>query len=551
MMIARLLVLTAFLTSVRATTSVVDLGYSQYRGHLNTDTQVTNFLGIRFAAPPTGNLRFRAPQAPGTVSGIIDATMQPPQCYQAFFGFNPLNPFREGDFNPDLQSGVTPVPPNPIPEDEDCLFLNVHVPGEVDPSKSLPVVVWIHGGGYLSGSASVWDGKDLVHESGNAVINVIIQYRLGLFGFLAGNAVKQDGAPNAGLLDQEFALQWVQQHIHKFGGDPSRVTIWGVSSGGGSVLQLAAARDGTIGTQLFKNVIASSAFVPSQYAYNDPLVETLFTEAANQSNCPSSPPSVALGCLRGAPASALKQTNLVINNAGFYGTFLFVPVVDGTFIVRPTAESFALSNINGQRLLTIFNLHEGRIFVNGTAAEEQTTDEYARLLLPKLNTAEAQNVISHYNSIPGTNLDKFDAIYGDIIFKCPTLHLLRGFDGAAHKGTFAVPPGDHGYDVPYYFPNSSPFPPTSNSASFAASFAQSFLSFIRFDDPNQKFTPTFNGAPNVTPNWLAWADQDGSRVDMIFGVTSDDQPAIQSGFTNPDLLDRCAYWASVHDVTGH
>jgi len=204
---------------------VVDLGYSQYQGSTDTTSNITSFLALRYAAPPLGNLRWTSPQPPLTTSGIQDATAQPGGCYTALPGIAPDNP----SFGPTDD------------ESEDCLFLNVYVPGtKVAPAPSgggLPVVVWFHGGGYISGAAKDYDGSDLVKASNNGVITVVIQYRLGLFGFLAGEAVKQGGSLNAGLLDQNYALKWVQAHISSFGGDASRVTLWGESAGGGSVLQ--------------------------------------------------------------------------------------------------------------------------------------------------------------------------------------------------------------------------------------------------------------------------------------------------------------------------
>lgn len=99
----------------------------------------------------------------------------------------------------------------------------------VPQSKQLPVVVQIHGGGYTLGHAASLPGDGLVHSSNGSIISVSIQYRLGLFGFLGGSRVAEDGVLNPGLLDQRAALEWVQRNIRAFGGDPSRVTIWGGS----------------------------------------------------------------------------------------------------------------------------------------------------------------------------------------------------------------------------------------------------------------------------------------------------------------------------------
>ncbi|KAH7903515.1 Carboxylesterase family-domain-containing protein, partial [Hygrophoropsis aurantiaca] len=245
---------------------IVDLGYAQYQGALDTTTNITSFLSIRYAAPPLGDLRFQAPQPPLTAAGVQQATMNPDSCYQTGFGASNTAPVSIYGFN--KRQSTTPT------SSEDCLYLNVFVPGEMPaepaaPGTGLPVLVWIHGGGYVAGYAEEFDGADLVADSHNGVVTVVMQYRLGAFGFLSGNEVKASGALNAGLLDQTFALQWVQDHIALFGGDASHVTIWGESAGAGSVLQHIVANGGNTQPPLFSGAITSSTFLPSQYYYND------------------------------------------------------------------------------------------------------------------------------------------------------------------------------------------------------------------------------------------------------------------------------------------
>lgn len=152
--------------------------------------------------------------------------------------------------NVTLQQNYTNIQvPKPNPRvSEDCLFLDVFVPenifkkaGECD-NRGAPVLVWIYGGGYVegdktaSGSPSGLLARSEESPSSGGLIYVAMNYRLGAFGFLAGEEVKKDGIANAGLLDQRFALEWVQKYIHLFGGDPDRVTIFGESAGGGSIV---------------------------------------------------------------------------------------------------------------------------------------------------------------------------------------------------------------------------------------------------------------------------------------------------------------------------
>jgi carboxylesterase type B len=203
------------------TAPVVDLGYVKYAGGHNATTGINYYRGIRYAESPTGDLRWREPvpieQNTSYVGQTIDATQYGPGCYQG-------TPHWQG-------------PPNPAPlgisdQSEDCLLLDVLVP--VEPiSWQLPVMVQIHGGGYTIGSSStIAPGDALVNASDGGMIYVQIQYRLGMFGFLGGSEIEQNGVRNAGLYDQRAALNWVQRHISEFGGDPAKVTIIGIISTG-------------------------------------------------------------------------------------------------------------------------------------------------------------------------------------------------------------------------------------------------------------------------------------------------------------------------------
>lgn len=196
---------------------VVDLGYSVYRGFLDEDTELRTWRGIRFGQD-TRQFRWQAPQPPlSNRSSIIDADRYGTLCPQA------PNAGTEYSY---WDSGMTT---------EDCLFLNVQAPSKVMNATGLPVLVGIHGGGYGSGSNQL-DFSKLIASNGGNFIAVSIQYRLNAFGFLSSDEVHLKGTPNAGLLDQQLALQWVQQYIHLFGGDKTQVTIFGQSAGGGSVM---------------------------------------------------------------------------------------------------------------------------------------------------------------------------------------------------------------------------------------------------------------------------------------------------------------------------
>ncbi|KAI7360039.1 carboxylesterase type B [Hortaea werneckii] len=224
----------------------VDLGYEVYEGYHNASFNLNTWQGVRYAAPPLGENRWRAPKAPEiNRDEVIQADALPPRCPQGYQA--PSNP----SFN--------------TTGDEDCLFLSVYAPANA--TRPLPVFFWIHGGGYGAGGGSQ-DIGNITRIGGNDLVSVVIQYRLGAFGFLSSDEVHQFGDTNGAILDQHFALQWVQQHIHRFGGDPRHVTIAGESAGGGSVMLQAMAYGGMIGDSLFENAIVSSPYLPMQYLYN-------------------------------------------------------------------------------------------------------------------------------------------------------------------------------------------------------------------------------------------------------------------------------------------
>ncbi|KAJ7651188.1 Alpha/Beta hydrolase protein [Roridomyces roridus] len=488
--IGLLLLLGIPLAGVQAAPTV-NLGFAQYQGAVDAATNITSFLGIRYAAPPLGDLRFRAPAPPLITPGVQLATVQPNECMQSGDGISPTNP---------LKARAASVVPS-----EDCLFLNVYYPSDAvgTPPKDLPTLVWIHGGGYVAGAGSSFNGEDIIRQSNRGVVVVIIQYRLGIFGFLAGAEVKENGVLNAGA---------------------------------GSVLQQVVANGGKTVPQLFRGAITSSTFLPSQYEFNDPIIEFLFSEVVSQANCSSA--ANALTCLRATSTTLLSTVNANINSAGFFGTFTTVPVIDGHFIVQRPTLSLLEGKVNGQALLSVTNTFEGTAFVN--QATNLTAEEYSLALFPKFTQTQA-NIVSQLYGGLGTQLFQVDAIQGESIFICPTYYMQHAFLGRSFKGEFAIPPGLHGEDVAFYFPGGAT--PPFNNTQFINAFAQSFTSFIINQDPNIKVSNT------ITPQWNKFVV---GNTEMLFNETAaaPPQPDVRPITTNNALLQRCQFWNSVGNLTG-
>lgn len=170
-----------------------------------------SYYSIPYAKPPVGDLRFKDPQMISGWGGVRDGSSQPPMC-------------------PQLPTMALMIGQGGMEGEEDCLYLNIFTPKPKDERPHLPVMVFIHGGGYMAGSAAEYPPHVLLNED---IILVTVQYRLGVLGFMS---TEDDVAPgNLGLKDQTLALSWIQRNVHKFGGDPLRVTLFGESAGASSV----------------------------------------------------------------------------------------------------------------------------------------------------------------------------------------------------------------------------------------------------------------------------------------------------------------------------
>jgi para-nitrobenzyl esterase len=389
---------------------------------------INEFLGVPYAAPPTGNLRWRPPQPPAGWHGVRGATQFAPSCPQ------PPSPFApHGAFS------------------EDCLYLNVYAPvrrnGDGD---GRPVLVWIHGGGLTEEGSSNYDGAKLAADG--AVV-VTINYRLGALGFLAHPALaSRPGGPagNYGLMDQQAALRWVQDNIGRFGGNPDNVTVAGQSAGGLSVLaQLVS-----VGARgLFqKAIIESGAFALNQQPLAD--AEAAGQAFAAQAGCPDQ----TAACLRNLPVSALVST-----------PFTGIPgVVDGKILTAPIAAALAAGRFAHVPVLNGTNHDEERLFVDGLhltvsggtfapiPGEPVTPDNYQANIAAVLGVSagRAAAIAAEYPpsayppSAYSTSADAaLSALAGDANFACPALQVDQ--QTSARVPTFAYEFNDDTAPQPY------------------------------------------------------------------------------------------------------
>jgi para-nitrobenzyl esterase len=317
------------------------------------------FRGLPYAAPPTGDRRWRPPQPPASWTGIRDATQYGPSCPQ----------------KPSLF-----VPPGP--ESEDCPYLNVST-STLHHNARRPVLVWIHGGGFTQDGARNYDGTKL---AANGAVVVTINYRLGALSFLAHPALaRRPGSPagNYGLMDQQAALRWVEDNIGRFGGDPNNVTIAGQSAGGVSVLAQLVSR-GARG--LFQRaIVESGAFALNQV----PLAaaEAFGTSFANEVNCQDQ----TSACLRKVPVDTLVNT---FPDAAIPG------VVDGKVLTEPIGAALAAGHFARVPVVNGINQNEELLFVAGLGlavsngmfvlAPTPTSDNYESVIASVLGVSAAR-----------------------------------------------------------------------------------------------------------------------------------------------------------------
>jgi para-nitrobenzyl esterase len=436
------------------------------------------FRGLPYAAPPTGNLRWRPPRPPADWTGIRDATEFAPSCPQSA-SFNLF------------------FPPGPI--DEDCLYLNVSTP-TLPRNAALPVLVWIHGGGLTQDAARNYDGTELAADG--AVV-VTINYRLGALGFLShpSLASSRDGASgNYGLMDQQAALRWVKENIARFGGDPHKVAIAGQSAGGLSVLTHLVSR----GSQgLFQRaIVQSGAFALTQL----PLAAA---EAFGESF------ATAVGC-PGQTAACLRSVS-VDDLVRFFPGAAIPGVVDGRVLTESIGAALAAGRFTRVPILNGSNHDEERLFLDGLGfvvsggtfvgpLPEVTSANYQQVIASALGVSDARAaaIAAEYplDTFP-TPSAAFSALVGDANFACTALQLDRWT--SARAPTFAyefnddaapqryAPPGavapvaTHSSELQYLFdlPN-APVPGALNTGqeALAASMRAAWMAFAANGDPS-------------------------------------------------------------------
>jgi para-nitrobenzyl esterase len=376
-----------------------------------SDGTTRSFLGIPYAAPPVGALRFKPPQPPASWTGMRQAKKIGPGCAQ---------------LKTALQGGTFDTTTS-----EDCLTLNVWTPAPA-PATPLPVMVWIHGGGFVVGTGgdSLYDGTKL--SQAGPVVVVTINYRLGALGFLAHGALDGEDPSHAtsgnyGLLDQRAALQWVHDNIANFGGDPKNVTIFGESAGGLSVC-MQMVMPGSRG--LFQRALAESGPCTVIPLADHATWVAQGERAAQALGCTRD----VLTCLRSQDAkdvlSALPLKTEIVFGQGVAWT----PHVDGIDVKEEPIATFRSGGETQVPFLAGANGDEGTLFVKFLGAHF-ADDAALRADLASsgiVASAVLDSVLARYSSktYPTTD-DAAIALIGDV-FVCGTRQMVRAHAAAGN-----------------------------------------------------------------------------------------------------------------------
>jgi para-nitrobenzyl esterase len=331
----RFFALMVLLLSARLLTAqVVETLQGKVEGRAEPNSTVTVFKGIPYAAPPVGDLRWRAPQAPGSWRGVRKAYEFSSSCVQREERVH--LPWTE-EFM--VQNAVS----------EDCLYLNVWTP-KLNADAKLPVIVFIHGGAFNGGSGAI-DVYHGDHLAAQGAVVVTINYRVGVFGFLAHPELSAESehhvSGNYGLLDQRAALEWVKANIRQFGGDPGRVTIWGQSAGAASVADLVAS---PLAAGLFSRAQADSGLG----AHGFPMA-SLHEAEANGVKFAAEHHAASIKELRAMPAEAL------LPGPG-PGPVRYAPIVDGWVLPDTPVALSARGTDNDVPLITGFQAGDSTMF---------------------------------------------------------------------------------------------------------------------------------------------------------------------------------------------
>ncbi|KAJ5668983.1 Carboxylesterase type B [Penicillium macrosclerotiorum] len=508
---------------------LIHLEYGSFQGKYDTTYNLSYFRKIPFAAPPTGENRFRAPQPPLKITnGTYDTDQTFDMCAQ-----------------------------RTVNGSEDCLYLGLFSrPWDTSKDVHRPVLVVFYGGAFIQGDAAFTmppASFPILNVSNlNDYVVIYPNYRLNAFGFLPGKAIKESSTSdlNPGLLDQQYVLKWVQSYIHHFGGNSQNVTIWGQSAGAGSVVAqvLANGRNGQ--PKLFSKALASSPFWPKTYSYDAPEAEAIYNQLANLTGCAGYVHDhETLACLKSVDVQSIRDASLIIDadNTWTTSSYTWAPVIDGGFLADTLTQAVESGSLNTEYVWGMYNSHEGQNFVpsglegststNGYNSSTASFDQWLAGFLPGLSTKQIEAVKNYYPADGSTEtIDEYNTtyvqaglIYRDVVLACPAYWIASDAQRRGYIGEYTISPATHGSDTIYKW-NRVNAVQTTNPVVYDG-YAGAFASFFQTGDPNaHKLTNSSEpGVPELKS-------------------TGDEFVIIDDGFENVHLTQlkkRCTFWKTL------
>uniref|UniRef100_A0A671FXH8 Carboxylic ester hydrolase n=1 Tax=Rhinolophus ferrumequinum TaxID=59479 RepID=A0A671FXH8_RHIFE len=486
---------------------------------------VAVFLGVPFAKPPLGSLRFAPPQPAEPWLFVKNTTSYPPMCSQDAVASQVIS-----ELFTNTKENI------PFKISEDCLYLNIYTPADLTKKSRLPVMVWIHGGGLIVGGASTYDGRALAaHEN---VVVVTIQYRLGIWGFFSTGDEHSRG--NWGHLDQLAALRWVQDNIANFGGSPDSVTIFGESAGGESVSVLVLS---PLAKNLFHRAISQSGVALTDALVTEDIKATA-QQIASFAGCKTTTSAVIVHCLRQKSEDELLETSLKLK---FFTLDLhgdpresqpFLPtVVDGLLLPKMPKEILAEKDFNHVPYIIGVNKQEFGwllpVQMMGYPLSEGKLDQKTATSLlwksyPITNIPEELTPLATERYLGGTDdpvkkKDLFLDLIGDVVFVVPSVTVARGHRDAGNP--------TYMYEFQYHPSFSSDMKPKTvigdHGDEIFSVFGAPFLKEAVSEEETQlskmmmKFWANFarNGNPNGE-GLPHWPEYDQKEMYLQIGVTT-------------------------------
>ncbi|ROV99707.1 hypothetical protein VSDG_02945 [Cytospora chrysosperma] len=479
------------------------------------------FLGIPYALPPVGDRRFRpAENLPPSPEHVFDASK-----------YGPAAPGKQL---------VKPAPGSPaLVYSEDCLTANVfRQAGSTSPGRLLPVAVYIHGGAFNRGTATMHNTASMMSWAEEPFVAISFNYRVGALGFLPSSLSAKEGVLNLGLKDQIVLLEWVKENAAAFGGDPENITLFGLSAGAHSIGHHLMHYEEDI-KPLFNRVIIESGAPTSRAVrpYDAPVHEEQFKNFLAAAGVPLDlPQDEIFPFLRSLPSETVQHAqNEVFDKYNPSLKWAFQPVIDGDIIPRPPLDTWRMGKWHKVPIMTGFQRNEGSLYVNKAMSKSEEFVDFFRELLPLLSEEDLQTIDKLYPdpaTIPtspykeerdgvGPQYKRIEAAYGHYAYVAPARQ-------TAEFASTCVPVylyqwaaistllngAQHADNMRYEVCDPKVLAVSENQAELAKTINSYVTNFITRGDPNAA------GNSESRPIWEAY--NKGSAKAMVFGLGNEE-----------------------------